>query len=77
MSMKTTLLNIGGRVIDETVIAKKKSFFFANVGPNTGNTITKVPNTGRLKKKILSSENVDKRKLMLLIVNTFYKLFQF
>ena len=45
MSMKTTQLNIGGRVIDdETELAKNFNYFFANVGPNTENTIPKVPN---------------------------------
>ena len=43
--MKTTQLNIGGRVIDnETVLAKNFNNFFANVGPNTENIIPKVPN---------------------------------
>ena len=40
-SMKTTQLNIGGRVIDdEAVLAKNFNNYFANVGPNTENTIT-------------------------------------
>ena len=43
--MKTTQLNIGGRVIDdETELAKNFNNFFANVVPNTENTIPKVPN---------------------------------
>ena len=38
MSMKTTQLNIGGRVIDDkTELAKNFNNFFANVGPNTEN----------------------------------------
>ena len=50
MSMKTTQLNIGGRVIDdETVLAKNFNNFFANVGPNTENIIPKVPNISPLK----------------------------
>ena len=50
MSMKTTQLNIGGRVIDdETVIAKAFNNYFANVGPNTENTIPKVSNISPLK----------------------------
>ena len=45
MSMKATQLNIGGRVIDdEVVLAKNFNNYFANVGPNTENTIPKVPN---------------------------------
>ena len=50
MSMKTTQLNIGGRVIDdEAVLAKNFNNYFANVGPNTENTIPKVPNISPLK----------------------------
>ena len=50
MSMKTTQLNIGGRVIDgETARAKNFNNFFSNVGPNTENTIPKVPNISPLK----------------------------
>ena len=48
--MKTTQLNIGGRVIDdEAVLAKNFNNYFANVGPNTENTIPKVPNISPLK----------------------------
>ena len=50
MSMKTTQLNIGGRVIDdETELAKNFNNFFANVSHNTKNTIPKVPNISPLK----------------------------
>ena len=50
MSMKTAQLNIGGRVIDdEAVLAKNFNNYFANVGPNTENTIPKVPNISPLK----------------------------
>ena len=48
--MKTTQLNIGGRVIDdETVLAKNFNNFFADVSPNNENTIPKVPNISPLK----------------------------
>ena len=50
MSMKTTQLNIGGRIIDDqTELANTFNNFFANVGPNTENTIPKVPNISPLK----------------------------
>ena len=50
MSMKTTQLNIGGGVIDEeTELGKNFNNLFANVGPNTENTIPKVPNISPLK----------------------------
>ena len=50
MSIKTTQLNIGGRIIDDqTELANNFTNFFANVGPNTENTIPKVPNISPLK----------------------------
>ena len=45
MSTKTSQLNIGGKIIDdEKDIATNFNNFFVNVGPNTENTIPKVPN---------------------------------
>ena len=50
MSMKTTQLNIGGRIIDDqTELTNNFNNLFANVGPNTENTIPKVPNISPLR----------------------------
>ena len=44
MSSKTSQLNIGGKVIDDDKeLANKFNDFFVNVGPNTENSIPKVP----------------------------------
>ena len=45
LATKTTQLNIGGKIIDEDKeLATNFNNFFVNVGPNTENTIPKVPN---------------------------------
>ena len=47
--MKTTQLNIGGRIIDDqTELANNFNNFFTNVGHNTENTIPEVPNISPL-----------------------------
>ena len=55
-SNRTTQLNIAGKIIgNDKEIATNFNYFFANVGPNTGKLIPKVPNIPP--SKILNNRN--------------------